>query len=147
MSIKPEQAVATFKERFNCSQSVLSAYAEESGLDRETALKLSCGFGAGMARMGETCGAVTGAFMVLGLKFGAAVPGDSPEKARTFELIGEFTRQFEARHGSLVCKQLLGFDMSTPEGKKAAKNRGSFDLCPKLVQSAVEILEGIVSPT
>jgi len=147
MSTKPEQAVATFKERFNCSQSVLSVYAEESGLDRETALKLPCGFGAGMARMGETCGAVTGAFMAIGLKFGAAVPGDSPAKLRTFELIGEFARQFEARHGSLVCKELLGFDMSTPEGEEAANKRGSFDICPQLVQNAVEILEGIVSPT
>ena len=145
MTTKSEQAVATFKERFNCSQSVLSVYAEESGLDRETALKLSCGFGGGMARMGETCGAVTGAFMAIGLKFGAAVPGDSPVTLRTFELIREFVRQFEASHGSLVCKDLVGFDMSTPEGKEAAKQPGSFDICPKLVQSAVEILEGIVA--
>jgi len=133
--------------RAGSCQSVLSVYAEESGLDRETALKLACGFGAGMARMGETCGAVTGALMVIGLRFGSAVPGDNPAKLRTFELIGEFARQFEGRHGSLVCKELLGFDMSTPKGRETAKQPGSFEHCPQLVQSAAEILEGIASRT
>ncbi|MHC4743516.1 MAG: C-GCAxxG-C-C family protein [Planctomycetota bacterium] len=147
MSTKPEQAVETFKERFNCSQSVLSVYSEEAGLDRETALKLACGFGAGMGRMGETCGAVTGAFMAIGLKFGASEPGDNPDKLRTFELIDQFARRFEARHGSLVCKELLGFDMSTPEGKETARQPGSFEICPKLVQSAVETLEEIIEAT
>lgn len=147
MSTKPEQAVETFKKRFNCSQSVLSVYAEEAGLDRETALKLACGFGGGMGRMGQTCGAVTGAFMAIGLNFGAARPGDNPDKLRTFELIDKFARRFEARHDSLVCKDLLGFDMSTPEGREAAKRPGSFDICPKLVQSAVETLEEIIKAT
>lgn len=145
MSTKSEQAVATFKNRFNCAQSVLSVYAEEAGLDREYALKLACGFGGGMARMGETCGAVTGAFMAIGLNFGATIPGDNSDKLRTFEMIGEFARRFKARHGSLLCKDLLGFDMSTPEGKETAKQPGSFDICPQLVQNAVEILEDLIA--
>ena len=85
--------------------------------------------------------------MAIGLKFGSAVPGDSPAKLRTFELIEEFVRQFEGRHGSLLCKELLGFDMSTPEGREAAKQPGSFEACPQFVQSAVEILEEIFGPS
>ena len=147
MSTRDQQALAQFDEGFNCCQSVLSVYAEQLGVDPDTALKLSSGFGAGMARMGKTCGTVTGAFMAIGLKFGTAEPGDSPERARTFELIRQFARQFEARHGSSVCKELLGFDMSTPEGKEAAKEPGSFDICPKLIESSIEILEEIVEAT
>lgn len=147
MNTKPAQALAMFKKRFNCSQSVLSVYAEETGLDRETTLKLACGFGGGIAGMGETCGAVTGALMAIGLKFGATLPGDSPAKLQTFELIGRFAEEFKTRHGSLLCKDLLGFDMSTPEGKEIARQKGSFDICPNLVKSAVQILEETVSST
>jgi len=147
MSTKPAQAVDTFKERFNCCQSVLSVYTEEAGLDRPAALKLTCAFGAGIARMGETCGAVTGALMAIGLKYASDAPGDTPEKARTFELANRFAEEFKTRNGSLLCKKLLGFDMTTPEGKEAARQTGAFDLCPELVQSAVEVLEEVISRT
>lgn len=147
MSTSREQSLALFEKGFNCCQSVISVYAEHLGLDSDGALKLSSGFGAGMGRMGKACGTVTGAFMAIGLKFGTAEPGNSPERARTFELIREFSRQFEDRHGSLTCKELLGFDMSTPEGNEAAKQPGSFDICTKLIESSIEILEGMLKAT
>ena len=90
-------------------------------MDRQTAMKVSAGFGGGMGRMAGTCGAVTGAFMVLGLKHGGE---DMEAREKAYRLVREFASQFEARHGSLLCKDLMGCDISTPEGMQATKDRG-----------------------
>jgi C_GCAxxG_C_C family probable redox protein len=135
------RAVARFKEGFNCSQAVLSVYGPQFGLFRETALKLACGFGGGM-RMGQVCGAVTGAFMVLGLKYGQSDAENKKSKETTYRLVEEFTEKFRARNGSVICKELLGCDISTPEGLKTAIEKGLFrNFCPQIVQDAAEILE------
>jgi C_GCAxxG_C_C family probable redox protein len=139
-----EQAVSCYKGGFSCAPAVLSAYASEFGLDIETALKIATGFGAGMGRMGETCGAVTGAFMVIGLKYGKSKADDNQAREKTYELVREFVSRFKARNGSIVCKELLGCDLSTPEGMKLAKETGvAATLCPKFVQNAAEILKEI----
>ena len=88
-SKRAEEAVACFKSDFSCSQAVFSVYAEQLGLDKQVALKISCAFGGGMARMAETCGAVTGALMVIGLKHGKARPDDNDARDRTYALAGE----------------------------------------------------------
>jgi C_GCAxxG_C_C family probable redox protein len=140
-----ERAVARFSEGFNCSQAVFSAYSEQMGLDNKTAAKIASGFGGGM-RMAETCGAVTGAFMVIGLKFGAAQPQDKAAKQRTYDLVEDFTNRFKACRGSVICKELLGCDIGTPEGIKTAHEEDLFNsLCPKLIVDAAEILEQILS--
>jgi len=142
MSAKSEQAVRKFRKGFNCSQAVLSVYAEEFGLCRETALKIACGFGGGMGRMGLTCGAVTGAFMVIGLKYGNVDANEKEIKEKTYGLVREFARRFEKRNGSSICRELLGCDISEPEGLRSAKENGLFtSVCPGLVRDAVEILE------
>ncbi len=142
MSAKSEQAVRKFRKGFNCSQAVLSVYAEEFGLCRETALKIACGFGGGMGRMALTCGAVTGAFMVIGLKYGNVDANEKEIKEKTYGLVREFARRFEKRNGPSICRELLGCDISGPEGLKSAKDNGLFDsVCPGLVRDAVEILE------
>ena len=142
MSAKSEQAVNCFKEGFCCSQAVLSVYAEESGLCRETALKIACGFGGGMGRMVRTCGVVTGAFMVLGLKYGNIDANKKEIKEKTYGLVREFARRFEKRNGSSLCRELLGCDISEPEGLRSAKENGLFtSVCPGLVRDAVEILD------
>lgn len=146
MSTKVQQAVERFRSGFNCSQVVLSAYGEEFGLSRETALRVACGFGGGMGRMGGTCGAVTGAFMVIGLKFGNTNPEDKAIKQKTYDLVREFANRFEQRNGSVLCRDLLSCDISTSEGYKAAKERGVFkSVCPKLVADAAEILEEMLA--
>lgn len=138
---KTEEAVACFKQGMSCSQAILSTYGQELGIDKKTALMISAPFGGGMARMGETCGAVTGAFMVLGLKY--ATGKDAKEKL--YALINEFAKRFAAQNCSIRCKELLGYDMSTPEGMKAIKENKLFEtICPKLVQDAAEILEEIL---
>jgi C_GCAxxG_C_C family probable redox protein len=143
MDTKVEQAVSLFKQGYNCSQAILAAYAEHPDLSRKTALKLACGFGGGM-QMAETCGAVTGAFMVIGLKYGPADAEDKNAKEKTYELVREFVEKFNSRNGSVICKELLGCDISTREGAKIAKENNLFSsLCPKMIRDAAEIIEEI----
>jgi C_GCAxxG_C_C family probable redox protein len=99
-----ETSVSRFAEGFNCSQAVFSAYAE--GIDYQTALKVAAGFGGGMGRLGGICGAVTGAFMVLGLTFATASP-DPSAKERVYARISDFANRFRARNGSLACRNLV----------------------------------------
>jgi len=134
-------ALARFAEGFNCAQAVFSVYAEHLGFDRDMALKLAAGFGGGMGCMAATCGAVTGAFMVLGLQFAVATT-DRQAKEAIYARIREFADRFKERNGSVVCRELLDCDISNPEELKRAKASGIFTtLCPKFVQDACEILE------
>ena len=145
MSTQVEQAVEKFKSGFNCSQAVFGSYSEQLDLDRQTALKVATGFGGGM-RMSETCGAVTGAFMVLGLKYGNATAENTQAKEKTYEKIQEFTKRFKVRSGSVTCKDLLDCDISTSEGMQKALDSGLFaSICPKMVQTAAEILEEMLT--
>jgi len=145
MSTKAEQAVERFRKGFNCSQAVLSSYSEQFGLDCEKAFKVATGFGGGM-RMGDTCGAFTGALMVLGLKYGNTTVEDKKAKAKTYTKVKEYTKRFKTRNGSITCRELLGCDVSTSEGMKEAKNKGLFSsICPTVVQDAGEILEEMLA--
>lgn len=126
--------------KFNCAQTVFSLFAEDVGLDEITTLKLSSAFGGGMA-CAETCGAVTGAYMVIGMKYGHSTP-DPEAKAKTKELVKQFNEKFKAQHGSLICKKLAGYDISTPEGASEAYYQGVFDnKCPVFIKTACTILE------
>ena len=134
-------ASSRFSEGFSCSQSVLAAFAPELGLDADAALRVSAAFGGGMGRTGGTCGAVTGALMVLGLKYGATVP-DPVARERTYALTREFVARFEARHGATACADLLGVNIGTPEGQTAARAANLFKAtCPGLVATAAAIIE------
>ncbi len=146
MSVKSEQAARKFRNGFNCSQAVLSVYAEEFGLCRETALKIACGFGGGMGRMALTYGAVTGAFMVIGLKYGNVDANEKEIKEKTYGLVRGFAHRFEKRNGSSICRELLGCDISKPDGLRSAKENDLFaSVCPGLVQDAVGILEEMLA--
>jgi len=140
-----EKAVSCFNEGFMCSQALLTAYAEQFGLDHEAALKVSAAFGAGMGRMGETCGAVTGAFMVIGLKYGRTAVQDTQSHEKTNRLVKEFVDRFKTVNGSIVCRELLGCDLSTPDGVKTFVDKKLRDtLCTKLVRDAAEIVEQLL---
>jgi C_GCAxxG_C_C family probable redox protein len=140
-----EEALACFKGGFICSQAVLSAYASQLGLDRDTALRIADGFGGGMARMGETCGVVTGAFMVIGLKHGRTSVEDVQAHEMTYDTVNEFVRRFKSRNKSIICRELLGCDISTPDGLQKARQQNLFaTVCPAYVRDATEILEEIL---
>ncbi len=137
-----DRAVSVFKEGFLCSQAILSVYGEPLGLAKETALKLAAGFGGGMGRNGQTCGAITGALMVIGLANGHVEAKAKADKARTYHAVERFMRAFEEIHGTVNCNDLLGHDLGDPEGYRKAKEGGLFtSACPKFVESAANILE------
>ena len=139
---KVESAVFSFNNGFNCCQSVLLAYCQEFSLDSQVALKLSTGFGGGMGRMAGVCGAVTGAFMVLGLKYGRVKAEDNESREKTYMLVKEFAGKFKARNDSIICKDILECDISTRQGLRIAREKALFSkVCPKFVQDAAEILE------
>jgi len=140
-----EVADSCFKDGFSCSQAVFSTYGTQFGLNRETVLKIAGAFGGGMGHMGETCGAVTGAFMVIGLRYGRTIAGDRQSQDKTDSLVNEFVNRFKSRNTSIVCKELLGCDLSTPEGTSMAKEKNLFaTICPGFVRDAAEIIEQIL---
>jgi C_GCAxxG_C_C family probable redox protein len=135
---KTDEAVGLFEEGYCCCQAVLAPFSEEFGLDKENALKVSSGFGGGM-RMGATCGAVTGAFMALGLKFG-------PDKDKSRLRIEEFIEKFKAINGSVDCKDLMGCDITTEAGLNIAREKNLFETtCTRLVREAAEIVEEMIA--
>lgn len=145
MTGKSSQKVHTAEERhrqgFNCAQAVLSTLAEAQGLDRATALKIASPFGGGIGRSGETCGAVTGALMALGVQEGFSEP-DPQAKDRIYARTREFLSRFRERYGALACKALIGVDLSTPEGLSQARQQDVFATqCNHYITGAIEIAE------
>jgi C_GCAxxG_C_C family probable redox protein len=140
-----ERAAGLFKEGLSCSQAVVGVFGERFGLEQETALKISAAFGGGM-KMAGTCGAVTGGLMVLGLKYGQTEGEDKEGKKKITQIARDFEAKFNERHGSLVCRELLGCDISTPKGIALAKEKGLLStICPTFVCDAVEILEEMLA--
>ncbi|UCG68951.1 MAG: C_GCAxxG_C_C family protein [Thermoplasmata archaeon] len=139
---KVEDATKYFEGDLNCCQSMIMTYGPDYGLSKDTGIRLGTGFAGGMARHGEVCGAVTGAIMIIGLKFGMKEEDDSQARDKTYELVKEFLDRFKTKHESIRCRDLLECDIGTPEGRALANEKGLFKtLCPKLVKSAAEILE------
>lgn len=99
-----------FTKGFNCSQSVVAAWAETVGLDTDTALRISCGFGGGIGRLREVCGSVSGAVMILGTKYGNTDGSDQQAKGEMYRIVQDFVSRFKQENGfdSIVCRELLG---------------------------------------
>jgi C_GCAxxG_C_C family probable redox protein len=136
-------AAARFDQKLNCAQAVFSAFAPSLGLDDETALRLASPFGGGISRRGEICGAVSGALMALGLAHGSSTPEGKEE---IYQLGQEFLQRFEAGHRSILCRQLLGADISTPEGHARARDAGVFQsVCPFVVREAAQIVHEMLA--
>lgn len=140
---KREQAMQNFKNGYNCAQAVLLAFSDELEIDEKTLALISSSFGGGMGRMREVCGAVSGMFMVAGLKYGYSDPSAKQEKAELYALVHKLAAGFKEKNGSIICKELLGVsDTSpTPEPRTAAyyKKRP----CVELVGDAAELLENL----
>lgn len=134
-----------FIKGYDCSQVVLRAFANKIGLTEDEANRVSACFGGGMM-MGEVCGAVTGALMVLGLKYGHSKQEKLLEqKEIMIAKSGEFRERFMERYGTVNCRALLGYDVSKPEELEEALSSGRMlDFCPRLVNEAIEILNEII---
>lgn len=138
------KATELYGQNYLCSQAVLAAFAEELGLTEKQAIRLGACFGGGMCRS-EVCGACTGALMVLGLKYGQCIPGPEGRKISN-EVTERFLDRFRSENGSYICRELLGCDLSTPEGRNFAREHHLFgELCPKMVASAAKITEDILT--
>jgi C_GCAxxG_C_C family probable redox protein len=139
-----DKASACFEKGFSCSQAVFSTFAVEQGMDTKTALGASGAFGGGMAGRGEICGAASGAFMAIGLKYAKVQADDNAARDKTYALCRDFVRQFESEFGSLQCREILGYNVSSPEEYKAAKEAGLFrSKCQEVVRKAAQILTEI----
>ncbi len=140
-----EIAKSTFDSNFNCCQSVLSTYAETLNLDKETSFRLASAFAAGMSYQGKTCGAVVGAYMVIGLLAGNTKSDDELSKEITHNLIKEFNSDFMHLHKSIDCKGLLGKDLSIPEEYEYLVSNNIFEQnCPNFVGDACSLLDEII---
>jgi C_GCAxxG_C_C family probable redox protein len=132
-----------FKKGYNCSQAVFAAFCDETGLDLEDALKISSSFGGGMGRLREVCGAVTGMFMVAGMKYGYADPADQSKKYEHYALIQTMAKKFEEENGSIICRELLGLtlkhDLPLPE--KRTESYYKKRPCAEFVAYAAQILD------
>jgi C_GCAxxG_C_C family probable redox protein len=145
MKKRIEKAVEYFSSGYNCSQSICAAYAPLWGMTEKEALKIATGFGAGMGILQHTCGAVTGAFMVIGLAHGKWKPEDNEAKEKTYALVREFANEFMKKHTSIQCLDILGCNISTPEGLNQAREANLFELkCKEFIRDAARILENIL---
>lgn len=143
---RPEKAKQLFLLGYNCSQAVVGAFIDDFAVDFDTAMKLSSSFGGGMGRMREVCGAVSGAFMIAGLKCGYCDPCDKAAKSAHYALIQKIAADFKQQNGSIICRELLEgvgcngkCQGSVPEDRTAAyyKKRP----CAELVYIAAKIVE------
>jgi C_GCAxxG_C_C family probable redox protein len=147
MSVRQQQAVDLFRNDYNCAQSVFSVFTEELGITKDLALKLASPFGAGIAFRQETCGAVSGALMAIGLKYGKGETGSNDDKAFTYDLAHHFMTEFRKNHQTVCCRELLNeIDMSTPEGMAQLLELDYFRIrCARYVMDAVQIADTIIS--
>ena len=134
-----------FRNGFNCAQSVLASYKDEVNIKEDDLLKISCGFGAGMARIQDTCGAVSGAYMVIGLKYGKYNKDDNEAREKTYRLVREFDSEFKKINKTTNCKELLGCNLLTEEGKKYFNDNNLIEkICIKCVECSLKILNILV---
>ena len=142
-----ELAMSFFKEGYNCSQSVFMAFCDEYDMDFEMALKISSSFGAGMGRLREVCGAVTGMFMAAGMIYGYSDPKDHTSKTEHYKRIQYLAKEFEEKNHSIICRELLGLgsgkDSPVPELRTAEyyKKRP----CAELVGMAADIMDKYIN--
>jgi C_GCAxxG_C_C family probable redox protein len=140
-----ESAVQLFEGTCNCAQAILVTYGTKFGITKAQALQLGTGFGGGLARHGEVCGAVSGAIMVIGLKFGMVNQDNTEARTKTYEVITQFIDKYNEHQRSILCRELLGCDISTPGGREFASEKELFSTkCPEFVREAAIIMEELL---
>lgn len=139
MSEKLQKALDLFVSGFNFSQSVPGLFCGQYGMDEMLALKLAGGFGGGM-RFGEVCGAISGAVMVIGLKYGQYIANDKAAKDKCYEITLEFIEEYRNRKGTVLCREILGYDIRDTEARAKFPGRQK-EVCPKAIEAAVLLLE------
>jgi C_GCAxxG_C_C family probable redox protein len=143
---KPEIASEYMRKGFNCAQSIIKTYANEVGMKEEDAIRMASALGGGVGRNGHICGAVSGAALIIGMKFGTTDPANFQAKEKAYNKTNELLEKFSVENKSVLCKELIPYDMKIPEELKKAREAGVFARqCPLYVLSAGRILENIIS--
>lgn len=146
MTPHAEIAVGKFREGFNCAQSIFHTYAVELGIAPDIALKIANGFGGGIGRKQEVCGAVTGAIMALGLLHGRGEHDDPERTNRLYVEVRTLIDAFTERHGTICCRDLLsGCSLLSPEGRSRFQAERLIERCHGYVRSACDILDQLWS--
>jgi C_GCAxxG_C_C family probable redox protein len=143
MSKHSDLAKELFQKGYNCSQAVLAAFCDGTGMDIDTALKISAPFGGGIGRLRGVCGAVSGMLMVIGMKYGYTDSNDKEGKAEHYELVQQLVKQFENENGSIICRELLGLSIKNDNPIPEARNENYYKKrpCIELVEQAAMILD------
>jgi len=141
---REEKAIHSFRSGLNCAQSVLGVFADDYGFDSGLALRISSGFGAGMGRLQETCGAVTGAFMLFGIHCCNKYTDNTERKDKLYSMIQLFSDRFKAMHGTTNCKDLTQCDLSTDAGQQYFKENDLMEkVCEKCVLNSLKIIDDL----
>ena len=139
-------AEVLFASGLNCAQAVFVAFCDETGVDRETAIKISASFGGGMGKLREVCGAVTGAFAVAGALWGPTDPTDNNAKSEHYALIRRIAEEFNQKHGTYICNYLLKGIASAQSKDPQPRTEEYYKIrpCARFVATAAEILDKII---
>jgi C_GCAxxG_C_C family probable redox protein len=123
---------------------VLSVFAPDFGIGRDTACRISQGFGAGIARTDDNCSSLAGAIKVIGLLHGGITADEVAAKEKTYAVVGEFLQEFKTLHGAITCTGLLGHNMSDPQFAQAKTHKIAKERCPAFVRDAVKLIEKVL---
>ncbi len=142
---RAEQAAEYMRGGLNCAQSVVKAFSAELGAEEDAVVRMASSFGGGMARNGYVCGAVSGAAIVLGARYGFSDPAESGARAKIAAKVNALIAQFQKANGAVLCRELLSIDPKNPEDWKRVGEAGVFaNQCPLYVQSAAQLVEEIL---
>lgn len=146
MSTHSEYAKELFLKGYNCCQSVFAAFCNDTGMDFDMALKIASSFGGGMGRLREVCGAVTGMFMVVGMKYGYIDPADNKAKSEHYRLVQDLAKQFEKENGSIICRELLGLSIKKDNPVPEERNESYYRKrpCAELVEQAARLVDEFI---
>ena len=141
-----ETAIANFKKGYNCAQAIVLAFEDMLPIDKELLSKMASSFGGGMGRLREVCGSVCGMFMVTGLLYGYDEPETGGKKAEHYARIQQLARRFEEKHGSIVCRELLGMSNHREDPTPEARTKEYYEKrpCPEIIGDAAELLEQFI---
>jgi C_GCAxxG_C_C family probable redox protein len=143
---KSEIAAGFMKSGYNCAQSIIKAYGACVGMSQDDVIRMAAVLGGGLGRSGYICGAVSGAALIIGMKYGSTDPVDFKAKESAYNKSNELLDRFRAENTSFLCRDLIQFDMNNPEELKKARDAGIFQKkCPLFVASAGRILEDIIN--
>jgi len=146
MEMADSMAVQKFKEGYNCAQSVMFNYIDRTGLSADFALRLATGFGAGMGRKQEVCGAISGGILVINCLFGRGANEDKSGQDKAYAKVRQLIDRFTEESGTINCKKLLGgCDLLTDDGRKRFNDERLIETCHSCVDRVVKLLDEIIA--